>query len=49
MSESKQNTDTAQKAALEALEQACAYYTPAPFDAKTDPQPPEYYEYLAAA
>lgn len=39
----------AQIAALEALEQAYAYYTPAPFVASQMTEPVEYYEYAAAA
>ncbi|WP_319825729.1 hypothetical protein [Thalassovita sp.] len=39
-----------QIAALEALEQAYAYYTPEPYETASVPdEPVEYYEYAAAA
>jgi len=48
MSEKQQTP--AQAAALEALNQAYAYYTPAPFvAAQADAKSQEYYEYAAAA
>lgn len=44
-----QTTKTAADLALEALEQAYAYFdAPAPSQSST-PEPQEYYEYLAAA
>ncbi|MGR1581293.1 hypothetical protein ACSSNL_07455 [Thalassobius sp. S69A] len=37
------------QAALDALNQAYAYYTPAPYVAAQKSEPVEYYEYAAAA
>ena len=45
---SKNQTPSAQ-AALDALNQAYAYYTPTPYVAAQKSEPVEYYEYAAAA
>lgn len=44
-----QSQTTPAQAALAALQQAYAYYTPAPYLAAQKDEPVEYYEYAAAA